>query len=171
MNQFRTRFNYLILITRVISVLFFGALSAMMIYIVIQNLQSNDYLAVIFFGTLFTSIMVYLTYYFAKIIFNQSYNFKIEENNIFKISILSGKKELLKTNEIKGFSTSEYPLKIWTFKSIILYLENGKKIELPQFLYFNFGKIEDEFIKNSIRNLGHEKHKWKLWDSRYYEFE
>lgn len=171
MNQFKTRFNYLILITRFISVLFFGALSAMMIYTIIQNLKSNDYLAVIFFGTVFTSIIIYLTYYFAKIIFKQSYNLKIEENNIFKISILSGKKELLKINEIKGFSTSEYPIKIWTFKSIILYLENGMKIELPQFLYFNFNEIEGELFKNSILKFGHEKYKWKFFDSRYYQYE
>ncbi|MNR26767.1 hypothetical protein D3C85_1440030 [compost metagenome] len=115
--------------------------------------------------------MIYLTYHFADVILKQSNSFIIEEQNIFKISILFGKKELIKANQIKGFSTSEYPIKIWNFKSIILYLENGKKIELPQFLYFNFNEIENQFIEKSIRKLGHEKYKWKFFDSRYYKYE
>ncbi|KIO51134.1 hypothetical protein IW18_19165 [Flavobacterium hibernum] len=171
MNQFKTRYNYLILVARFIFTIFFGALSIIMIYVLIKDSKSNNYLSEFFFGIVFNIIMIYLTYHFAILIIKQSYNFKIEENSIFKISILSGRKELLKTNQIKGFSISEYPIKIWNFKSIILYLANGKKIELPQFLYFNFNKIENELIENSITKLGHEKHKWKSFDSRYYEYE
>ena len=168
---FKTNFNYVILILRFFSLLFFGALSAGMIYVIILNLKSDDYLATIFFGMLFTSLMIYFTYLFIIAIIKQSYNFTFEEGSIYKISVLSRKKELLKITEIKGFSTSEYPLKIWNFKSIILYFQNGKKIELPQFLYFNFKEIENKLIENSIRKFGHEKHKWKSITSRHYEFE
>lgn len=171
MAFFKTRFNYIILILRFIFSIFFAGLSFIMIYILIENLKSKGFSTEVIFAIIFSMIMIYLAYHFIVLIIKQSNNFIIDEGNIFIVSILSGKKELLKKTDIKGFSTSEYPLKIWTFKSIILYLQNGKKIEFPQFLYFNFNEIENMLIENSIRNFGHEKHKWKSIISRHYEFE
>lgn len=171
MRSFKTRFNYLILVGRFILMLFFGTLSVFLMYLIIEKLKLQGYSNEVLPLALFNFILLYLTYHFIVIIYNQSYNFEIEEHKIFKISIFSGKKELLKTDQIKGFSTSIYPIKVWNFKSIILYLKNGKKLEMPQFLYFNFNEIENKLIENSVTKLGHEKYKWKFFDSRYYEFE
>ena len=171
MKLFKTRFNYLILVGRFILMLFFGTLSVFLMYLIIEKLKLQGYSNEVLPLALFNFILLYLTYHFIVIIYNQSYNFEIEEHKIFKISIFSGKKELLKTDQIKGFSTSIYPIKVWNFKSIILYLKNGKKLEMPQFLYFNFNEIENKLIENSVIKLGHEKYKWKFFDSRYYEFE
>ena len=151
--------------------IFFAGLSLTIIYLIIENLKLKGFSSDIIFEIIFNIIMIYLTYHFFIPIIKQSNNLIIEEGNIYKVSILCGKKELLKKNDIKGFSTSEYPLKIWTFKSIILYLQNGQKVEFPQFLYFNFNEIENILIENSIRNFGYEKHKWKSITSRHYEFE
>lgn len=171
MRSFKTRFNYLILVGRFILMLFFGTLSVFLMYLIIEKLKLQGYSNEVLPLALFNFILLYLTYHFIVIIYNQSYNFEIEEHKIFKISIFSGKKELLKTDQIKGFSTSIYPIKVWNFKSIILYLKNGKKLEMPQFLYFNFNEIENKLIENSVTKLGHEKYKWKFFDSRHYEFE
>ncbi|GGF25957.1 hypothetical protein [Flavobacterium limi] len=171
MKHFRTQFNYIILVGRFIFTIFFAGLSVLMLYLIIENFMAKDYLAMMIFGIIFNLIMIYFTYLLIIAIIKQSYNFTFEEGSIYKISVLSRQKELLKTTEIKGFSTSEYPLKIWNFKSLILYFQNGKKIELPQFLYFNFKEIENKLIENSIRKFGHEKHKWKSITSRHYEFE
>lgn len=171
MKLFKTQFNYLILVGRFILMLFFGMLSVFLMYLIIEKLKLQGYSNEVLPFVLFNFILLYLTYHFIVIIYKQSYNFEIEERKIFKIYIFSGKKELLKTDQIKGFSTSIYPVKVWNFKSIILYLKNGKKLEMPQFLYFNFNKIENKLIENSVTKLGHEKYKWKFFDSRHYEFE
>lgn len=171
MKLFKTRFNYLILVGRFILMLFFGTLSVFLMYLIIEKLKLQSYSNEVLQLVLFNFILMYLTYHFVAIICKQSYNFELEEGNIFKISIFSDKKELLKTDQIKGFSTSIYPIKVWNFKSIILYLKNGKKLELPQFLYFNFNEIENKLIENSVIKLGHEKYKWKFFDSRHYQYE
>ena len=171
MKLFKTRFNYLILVGRFILMLFFGTLSVFLMYLIIEKLKLQSYSNEVLQLVLFNFILMYLTYHFVAIICKQSYNFELEEGNIFKISILSDKKELLKTDQIKGFSTSIYPIKVWNFKSIILYLKNGKKLELPQFLYFNFNEIENKLIENSVIKLGHEKYKRKFFDSRHYQYE
>ncbi|MEG0848310.1 MAG: hypothetical protein RSD71_00940 [Flavobacterium sp.] len=171
MKLFKTQFNYLILVGRFILMLFFGTLSVFLMYLIIEKLKLQSYSNEVLQLVLFNFILMYLTYHFVVIICKQSYNFEIEESNIFKISIFSDKKELLKTDQIKGFSTSIYPIKVWNFKSIILYLKNGKKLELPQFLYFNFNEIENKLIENSVIKLGHEKYKWKFFDSRHYQYE
>jgi hypothetical protein len=73
--------------------------------------------------------------------------------------------------EIKGFSLSEYPIRLKGVQSILLYLINGQKIEFPQFLFLNFRKLTTALEESGIPFLGEEPYIWKWIDSREYKFD
>lgn len=73
--------------------------------------------------------------------------------------------------EVKGFSLSKYPTKMWDFDEVILHLKNSDKIELPQFLYWNFKEIKPSLGANGVTFLGPEPFRWKFLDSRHYQFD
>ena len=81
------------------------------------------------------------------------------------------KRRVLRREDIKGFSLSEYPLRGINFKSILLYLYNGQKVELPQFLFLNFKQLTRSLQESGIKFLGEEPYIWKWIDSRYYKFD
>jgi hypothetical protein len=84
---------------------------------------------------------------------------------------LTGKQKQLKLSHIKGFSITKYPTRLRDFDEIILYLKNRKKIEMPQFLYWNFKDIQRGFQENGLRFLGHEPYTSNFFDSRHYHFD
>ena len=47
----------------------------------------------------------------------------------------------------------------------------GEKIELPQFLFFNFKNLAPSLQENGITFLGEEPYIWKWVDSRVYKFD
>ena len=79
-------------------------------------------------------------------------------------------KTIYKDN-IKGFSTSKVPYRIWNFKQIIIYLKDGTKINIMQFAYFNFNKIELTLVEKKYNYLGHEKYIWKWVNRRVYKYD
>jgi hypothetical protein len=170
--EFKTRYNYLIVIGRIVLSIFFAATAVLLLYVIGDHTQKEDAKGIeIFFASIFTLIMIYLCYHFLSILVIQSYNFELRNTSLIKTSVFTRKQKTYQIAEIKGFSTSNYPLKIWNFKSIILYLNSGEKFELPQFLYFNFEEIGSQLTSNSIYELGHETYKWKFFDSRHYKYE
>jgi hypothetical protein len=171
MKILKTKFNYLILIGRIFFTSFFLLLSFLAFYTAYLELNGNGFSVMILFAFIFLLILIYLIYHFADLIINQSYNIFICKTSISKVSIFNSRKRSFDFNQIKGFSTSDYPIKIWTFKSIIVYLNSGEKIEIPQFLYFNFKAIEEVLINNAVKNFGYEEFKWKSFNLRYYKFE
>lgn len=94
-----------------------------------------------------------------------------EGGNLKVIDAVSKKQHVISKAAIKGFSLSKYPTRIWNFDEVIIYLSNGNKIELPQYLYWNFKEIKPAFESNGIPFLGFERFRWKFLDSRHYEFE
>ncbi len=95
----------------------------------------------------------------------------ITPDGIEVINLLTFQKTAISKKEILGFSTSEIPYKIGNFKEILIYLKNGDKIDLMQFAYFNFKKIEPALIDKRYDFLGYEPYIWKWVNSRVYKFD
>ena len=172
MVLFHTKINYLVILGRFLCSIFFLLFSLAIIlkfsdFIDVENSNLKFTLGTI----LFLFLMLFFTYRFGKSFLYDSNVLIFENNRVIKKNIILRKSVIIRFTEIKGFSTSNYPTKIWNWKSIIIYLGNGEKIEIPQFLYFNFKNISLELEKAGIISLGHEKFRWKFFDSRYYDFE
>ncbi len=169
---FYTKINYLVILGRALFSIFFLLLSLTIIlnfpdFIEVENSNFGFIIGTI----LFLFVVLFLFYRFGKSFLHESNVLIFENNGVTKKNLILRKSVILRFTEIKGFSTSNYPTKIWNYKSIIIYLRSGEKIEIPQFLYFNFKDISFELEKAGIKRFGHEKFRWKFFDSRYYDFE
>jgi len=171
MKSFKSKYNYLILFLRVAGLIFFAFLFTFSLKMTPELLEAEKYSFKSIFGMgAFLFGMGFLGYLFGKLVFIQRIILHIENHNLKIIYAITRTKKDLKAKDIKGFSVSVYPIKVWNFKSIILYFENGQKAELPQFLYFNFKKIPEALESLDIKNFGHEPFRWKGLDSRHYKY-
>ncbi len=98
-------------------------------------------------------------------------NLFLEEKDIILKDAVNSKEKRIPKNKVKGFSTTTYNTRAWNFKSLILYLANGDKIEFPQFLYWNFKDFKVALEENNIQYLGHEPYRWKWFDKRHYQYD
>ena len=114
---------------------------------------------------------LFLVYRFGKILLTERNELIFESGQLSLKDAITGKKNEIDKGEIKGYSTTIYQTKVWNFKSLILYLNNGDKLEFPQFLYWNFEDISQSFSDNSIQYLGHEPYRWKWFDTRHYLYD
>ena len=173
MKSFKTRFNYLLFAIRGLAFLFFLAFLFIFIFLIIPGLiesgnPSKKFIAI----PLGLLLVIYFIYRFGKLLSSQRSIASIDnKGTILLKDALTGKRNMLHASDIKGFSMSKYPTKFSDFKEIILYLKNGKKIEMPQFLYWNFKEIKPAFEENGLKFLGHEPYTWKFFDSRHYHFD
>ena len=116
-------------------------------------------------------LFLILTYRFGKLVKTQRKNLIIQDKCVFIRDTVFNTEKVYNLYDIKGFSLTKYPTKIWTFKEIIIYMKNGDKIELPQFLYLNFKDFKDAFEICGLEYLGFEEYSWKFLDSRHYKYE
>lgn len=116
-------------------------------------------------------LCAYMNFKLIRAIYRERFTMKIEAGTLFVTDVLRFKKRALAAADIKGFSLSEYPLRGFKFKSILVYLKNGEKLEFPQFLFLNFRKLAQCLEQNGIRFLGNEPYVWKWIDSRYYKYD
>ena len=173
MENFRTKYNYLIFGLRVVFFLFFaGLLFVFLFYAAPRMLQDKSFDFKTFIGLLAgLFLFLFLPYRFGKLLVTQRDVLSFENEEFQLIDAITGKKHSISVHELKGFSMTKYPTKVWDFKEIILYFNNGRKIELPQFLYLNFREIKPAFESNGLRFLGIEPFRWKFLDSRHYHFD
>ena len=72
------------------------------------------------------------------------------------------------TDDIKGYSLSYGN---YSIPCIIIYLGNGKHINLPRYLYLNYNDITDALDNNKIPFLGNEPLLRKYVVARYYKYD
>lgn len=173
MTYFKTKFNYIIFGLRLIFFLFFVVLFFVLLYKVIPKLSSDttiDFKIVIgLFAALF--LFTFLPYRFGKLLIRERNDIILSDNCLVLKDSVTGKEKLYDIGVIKGFSTTIYKTRIWDFKEIIFYFNNGDKLHFPQFLYWNFKDIKPSLIDNGIKYLGHEPYRWKWFDTRHYLFD
>ncbi|MFM9838259.1 MAG: hypothetical protein ACKVOQ_08355 [Cyclobacteriaceae bacterium] len=170
MKEFKTNLNPLIPLIRFLGVLIFGVVLIKIFYTFFRNLTENsarEYF-ILFVGV---PLIGYLFYVFLKGFSRSTKNYVLDNFSLRVFNLLTLQTEKISKENIRGFSTSEIPYRIATFKQIIIYLRDGRKLELMQFEYFNFRKIESALCYNDYIFLGHELYVWKFLDFRVYHFE
>lgn len=180
MCSFLGRFNYLILVLRVATILFFGALFLFFFIVtpLIFNLDIETGEKVIrFFGSIVILCSSFLIIWnLTKDIIKQRFNIKIENDNFYLLNVLTGEKKFISVNSIRGYSTTDilYDNNI-IFKEgkvhcLIIYVENINPIEFPKFLFRNFNDFKHAFESVDISYLGHEEFSKSLLGKRNYKY-
>ena len=103
-------------------------------------------------------------------IWTERFNLALLDGQVIIKDKLLFRSTILLPEDIKGYSLSEYPIR-FKVRSILFYLNNGKKIEFPQFLFFNFKKLIKALEPHGIKFLGEEGYYWKWVDSREYKYD
>ena len=172
MNEFKPTFNFIIPIFRLLAIIIIGWFTAHFHFVILAKLINKglDFKTII--SILIIELIVFMFgFSFIKGFLTQTRNFVFSNRGIEQINFLNFSKQHIQKSDILGYSTSDVRYRIKTFKQIIIYLRNGKKIEIIQFCYKNFRFIEVSLIHNEYHYFGYEPHKWKWFDSRYYQFE
>lgn len=170
MNDFKTFFNPLVPIGRVFFAISFIGLLGMMIYFLYVDFETNGlekYVGFLIGLPLFLAV----SYLFFGEFINKTKNYLITDNYIVAFNLLTRRKKVINKDDIMGFSTSKVPYRMYDFKQIIVYLKDGTKIDIMQFAYFNFKKIQPVLIEKGYPYLGHEKYRWKWINSRIYLYD
>ena len=170
MNGFKTYFNPLVAVGRLVFSIFFCGLTCFIVYLLFRDFKTNglmQFLTILFGATIFGIIFQV----FFKAFITTTKNYLINERTIEEFNVLTFKTKIIDKEEIKGFSTSKVPYRIWDFNEIIIYLKDGTKIEIMQFAYFNFKKIKQTLVDKKYNYLGHESYIWKWVNSRVYQFD
>ena len=170
MNDFKTFFNPLVPIGRVVFTIAFIGLLSVLIYFLYVDFETNglkEYVRVGFGLLLFLTVF----YMFFVEFINKTKNYLITDNYIEEFNLLTRRKKIINKDDIKGFSTSKVPYRMHDFKQIIVYLNDGTKIDMMQFAYFNFKKIQPVLIEKGYKYLGHESYRWKWINSRVYLYD
>ena len=170
MENFKTYFNPIIPIGRLIFALFFLSLFIMMFYALFRDFQTSgfkEYL-MIFLGIVFFGAVAEM---FITPFLTATKNYAIDDRVIKEFNFLTFEAKVIPKEMVKGFSTSKIQYRIWNFKQIIIYLKDGSKIDLMQFAYFNFKEIKPLLIEKGYPYLGHEPYVWKWPNSRRYQYD
>ena len=170
MNDFKTYFNPLVPIGRLAFSIFFAGLTCFIIYLLFRDFKTNGlkkYFTILLGATIFGVIFQQ----FFKGFITTTKNYLITDQTIKEFNILTFKTKTIDKNDIKGFSTSVVPYRIWNFKQVIIYLKDGTKIDIMQFAYFNFKKIKPTLVDKKYNYLGHETYIWKWVNSRVYKYD
>lgn len=141
-----------------------------MIYLAVSEFKANkprQWFTIIIGTTFFGAIFLM----FFKAFITTTKNYLIQDNCIEEFNVLTLRTNRIKKHDIKGFSSSTVPYRIWNFHQIIIYLNDGSKINIMQFAYFNFKDIKPTLVGKNYNYLGHEPYIWKWPDSRVYAFD
>ena len=115
MNDFKTYFNPLVPIGRLAFSIFSGGLTCFVIYLLFRDFNTNglkQYLAIILGATIFGAIFQM----FFKAFITTTKNYLITEQTIEEFNLLTLKTKTIYKDDIKGFSTSLVPYRIWYFE-------------------------------------------------------
>ena len=173
MTDFKSRYIYPIFIFRLIGLLVLIATISVFIFIGIPSL-TKQHSGLKAFGLISIGLLLfaYLIIMLGKSTLTQRYSVLKSYDQVILHDNLFGRHIALDEN-FKGFSLSSYADKrsVFDFKTLVFYFSNGKKVEMPQFLYSNFKDIIPWLTEQHINFLGHEPYKWKNLFSRHYYFE
>ncbi len=173
MSDFKSRFIYIVFIARLSLLLLL--LSCLIMFVVVgvpSFFKKNEVFLAILISVAGIAFQLFVLYSFGKATLTQRYKLIEINNEVFIQDFFS--KKTISSSEIKGFSISNYGNRsIYRYiKTIIIYCHSGQKIELPQFLYWNFEEIRHFLLESElITYLGEEGFQWKNLFNRTYTFD
>ena len=77
-------------------------------------------------------------------------------NNILFIKYLGGKTKEIRTNDIKGYSTTLLWTKVKSYEGLLLYLTDNSKIELSEFNIKTYVPLQEYLITAQVKYYGPE---------------
>lgn len=168
----RAKFNYILFVIRILFVLAWSAaVVGSLCYMPGDLGRTHELSGVIGVMAGFICVFSLFTFKLWRAVWTERFSMHINPGQVIIKDHLLFRSFALRTDEIKGFSLSEYPIRISGVQSILLYLINGEKIEFPQFLFFNFKKLAKGLEQDGVPFLGKEPYIWKWIDSRVYKFD
>lgn len=170
MNYMKTYFNPVIALGRLAFSLFFFGVTCLVIYYAITHFETNG-IKQLFTLLIGAALFAAMFHMFFKAFIATTKNYLIQDNSIAEFDVLTFGTKTINKGDIKGFSTSTVPYRIWNFQQIIIYLKDGTKIDIMQFAYFNFKDIKPTLLDKNYKYFGHEPYIWKWPNSRVYTFE
>ena len=169
MNTFKTQFNYLLFSFQLLLVFYFACLTMLCFYALFFQWEKG---VSSFLGMIFVcSIMAAFTYGSLHPLLLRSKNYTIGDDDIKVKNILTRQRTAIPKSELKGFSTSKKSYRLFSFNLVLLYLRDGKKIELMQFSYWNFKHIQEAFSDRGYLYLRDEPYEKDLRLRRAYLFD
>jgi len=115
----------------------------------------------------FMILIFYVAFRLGQAAWHQRFTIRLVGDQIIVKDMILFKRRTLRSNDIKGFSLMEYTmggirLMGWVKgKSIMLYLEDGDKIEFPEFLFMNFTKMDRALEESGLQFFGIESIEWR----------
>lgn len=166
------KFNYPVFILRMIIEAVFLVLGIFVMILGPGHWSANhDSSGVVGMTVVFAALLLFINVKIIRAIWTERFGIRIEPDSLIITDHLLFKRRVLRGDDIKGFSLSEYPLRGMKVKSILLYLSTGEKIEFPQFMFFNFKSLAPSLQESGITFLGEEPYIWKWVDSRVYKYD
>ena len=90
----------------------------------------------------------------------------ITDEELVLTNIFTGKKNYIKVEMVKGFSTSDIHSKVSRFDIIIMYADDSTTYEFPLFMLRNFKELKKSFRIHGIEYLGHEPYALNWYGKR-----
>ncbi|TKC10895.1 hypothetical protein FA048_12055 [Pedobacter polaris] len=172
MDEFKPTFNFIIPVFRFLVVILIGWFTLFFHFIILVQLFNKGFDLKTICSIIFIELITFFFgFMFIKAFLIQTKNFVFSKKGIEQINFLNFSKKYIKKEDVIGYSASDVRYRIKTFKQIIIYLRNGKKIEITQFCFIDFKLIEVALMHNGYHYFGFEPHRWKWFDGRHYQFE
>lgn len=160
-----TRFNFIVFFLRIIMIVAILAMFIAFVWLVSQRIKRDADQS---FGVYITIIvgLALIPWTFWRYLIalrDQRHILSIGLLDISEKSIGRSNRRLLTSSDIAGYKMSDYPMRFWNFKCLVIYLKTGERWELPQFLYWNFRDIGPALEEIGVEFLGTEKYRFKWW--------
>lgn len=127
----RGKFNYLIFFLRLIFAAVFLACSlAALIMGPRQWFADHDLSGAVDLTFTLLLLLSFVNFKISRAVWTERFTMRVAADSVIITDLILFKRRVLRSEDIKGFSLSEYPLRGINFKSILLYLDNGQKVEL-----------------------------------------
>jgi hypothetical protein len=106
-------------------------------------------------------LFYYIAFKLGQATWSQRFTIVLAGDQVVVRDVILFKRRVLQFADIKGFSLMEYPTRWVNGRSIVLYLTDGAMIEFPQFLFFNFRKLDMALEESGINFFGVESREWR----------
>lgn len=174
MTSFTGRYCYWVLFLRTMALLLFGCI--LLFFVVNAGAFLSSSLkpgekAIRVLGLVvicYSSILLFLS--ILLVLVRQRFNIFFVNGDLFLQDIFTRKKHDVPFDLVKGFSTTEIVTPFLKSHCVILYLNDGRRVEFPKFLLSNFQELKTALKSAGNAYLGHESYRNDFLVKRKYKY-
>lgn len=153
MKEYTLKFNFIIPVLRLASLIFSIAIVIIMIMVVKEKEWKMllEEVGFALYSLFIIGLFSILIYQMIKGILKESLWIKVNENQIEIKNLVLQRKYILTKNDISSIFRSNKQFGRGTWETVVIFTKEGKSFELVQFNYFDFKKIIEVFINFGYR--------------------